>query len=251
MQSKKFGLLMILVFMAVICLITSLYQSADLSASVSNQFGLFITLLTDSAGHKGFLITLVILGLLFLKLPFTRAQLLSKGLQLGVILLIGFTSKTALKELTESPRPYTEWLAQQALIESAEGFYELNSFERDGVIIVASESVSSWRTLHWQGEKDYSFPSGHTIFVAICIVFFGGLFAQYREWLPLTILMFWASGVAYSRLWIGMHRPEDLLASIAFVTAVYLLVPPFNHLGDKLAQHWPNSWPFKLLPDRA
>ncbi|MEF1292134.1 phosphatase PAP2 family protein, partial [Vibrio sp. M260118] len=40
--------------------------------------------------------------------------------------------------------------------------------------------------------------------------------------------------VAYSRLWLGMHRPEDLVGSILFVGLVYLLIPNLDKWTDKL-----------------
>ncbi|MGR5259221.1 phosphatase PAP2 family protein [Vibrio astriarenae] len=219
--------------------ITSANDTVELTASVGEMSGLLITLLTDSAGHKGFLITLAVLGVAMLRLPLSREAVLAKGLQLAVILLIGFASKTALKELTESPRPYTEYLAQAELIDSAENFYHLSAPQRDELIENASHYVSTWRTLHWQGEKDYSFPSGHTIFVAICVAFFGGLFLQHRHWASLAILMTWAGGVCYSRLWIGMHRPEDLFASTAFVAVVYIVTPSFPKIARLLVPYVP------------
>ncbi|MDN2483559.1 phosphatase PAP2 family protein [Vibrio agarivorans] len=239
MQGKKYGLIMVVALLVLLVPITLLIRSVDLTSPVFDSFGLFITLLTDSAGHKGFLITLAVLGVAMLRLPLSREAVLAKGLQLAVILLIGFASKTALKELTESPRPYTEYLAQAELIDSAENFYHLSAPQRDEVIENASHHVSTWRTLHWQGEKDYSFPSGHTIFVAICVAFFGGLFLQHRHWASLAILMTWAGGVCYSRLWIGMHRPEDLFASTAFVALVYIVTPSFPKIARLLVPYVP------------
>ncbi|MDR9829708.1 phosphatase PAP2 family protein [Vibrio sp. FNV 38] len=241
---------MALVMIVMLLPITLSTATVDLTTPVSDEFGLLVTLLTDSAGHKGFLVTLVVFTLLILKLPLQRKAFLSKGIQLGVILLIGFASKTALKELTESPRPYTEYLSQASIVDAAERFYHLSTSQRVEAIEQVSKQVSSWRILHWQGEKDYSFPSGHTIFVAICMAFYGGIFLQFRRWGSLTLLLVWAGGVSFSRLWIGMHRPEDLFASTAFVAVVYFIVPQFENLGMLLAKRWPKSWPFCLIPDQ-
>jgi phosphatidylglycerophosphatase B len=35
----------------------------------------------------------------------------------------------------------------------------------------------------------------------------------------------WAVGVAISRLWLGMHRPEDLFGSLIFALVLFLIVP--------------------------
>lgn len=81
---------------------------------------------------------------------------------LGLLLVIGFASKTGLKLMTESPRPYTELLAAEQLIEHPEAFYQLETEQQASVIGEISEKVSEWRTRHWQGEK--TIPSiGHTI----------------------------------------------------------------------------------------
>lgn len=87
------------------------------------------------------------------------------------------------------------------------------------------DKVSEWRTRHWLGETDYSFPSGHMIFVGVCLAFFGGLFLEAKRFYLVGGMLVWAGGVAYSRVWLGMHRPEDLAASIAFAGLIYLLVP--------------------------
>ncbi len=147
---------------------------------------------------------------------------------LGLLLVIGFASKTGLKLMTESPRPYTELLAAEQLIEHPEAFYQLETAQQANVIGQISEKVSEWRTRHWQGEKDYSFPSGHTIFVSICLAFFGGLFLQNKCYFSAATLWVWAMGVAYSRLWLGMHRIEDLIGSVVFVAIVFSLLPVFK-----------------------
>lgn len=147
---------------------------------------------------------------------------------LGLLLVIGFASKTGLKLMTESPRPYTELLAAEQLIETPETFYQLDTKQQANVINQISEHVSDWRTRHWQGEKDYSFPSGHTIFVSICLAFFGGLFLQNKCYISALSLWMWGMSVAYSRLWLGMHRPEDLIGSVLFVAIVFTLLPTFQ-----------------------
>ena len=104
--------------------------------------------------------------------------------------------------------------------------------ERNNAIESVSGKISEWRTKHWQGEKDYSFPSGHTLFVAICVAFFGGLFMEKRQYWLVTALLSWAGLVMFSRLWLGMHRPVDLVGSLAFGGLLYVIVPVFA--GDKL-----------------
>lgn len=200
----------------------------DLTSQVPESLGITFTLLTDSAGSKGFLITITLLLLSLFRFKPSRIEWMQKLSMLGLLLVIGFASKTGLKLMTESPRPYTELLAAEQLIETPETFYQLDTKQQANVINQISEQVSDWRTRHWQGEKDYSFPSGHTIFVSICLAFFGGLFLQNKCYISALSLWMWGMSVAYSRLWLGMHRPEDLIGSVLFVAIVFTLLPTFQ-----------------------
>lgn len=200
----------------------------DLTSQAPESLGITFTLLTDSAGSKGFLITLTLLLLSLFRFKPSRIEWMQKLSMLGLLLVIGFASKTGLKLMTESPRPYTELLAAEQLIETPETFYQLDTKQQANVINQISEQVSDWRTRHWQGEKDYSFPSGHTIFVSICLAFFGGLFLQNKCYISALSLWMWGMSVAYSRLWLGMHRPEDLIGSVLFVAIVFTLIPTFQ-----------------------
>lgn len=200
----------------------------NLTSQVPESLGITFTLLTDSAGSKGFLITLILLLLSLFRFKPSRIEWIQKLSMLGLLLVIGFASKTGLKLMTESPRPYTELLAAEQLIETPETFYQLDTKQQANVINQISEHVSDWRTRHWQGEKDYSFPSGHTIFVSICLAFFGGLFLQNKCYISALSLWMWGMSVAYSRLWLGMHRPEDLIGSVLFVAIVFTLLPTFQ-----------------------
>lgn len=200
----------------------------NLTSQVPESLGITFTLLTDSAGSKGFLITLTLLLLSLFRFKPSRIEWIQKLSMLGLLLVIGFASKTGLKLMTESPRPYTELLAAEQLIEHPDAFYQLDTKLQANVINQISEHVSDWRTRHWQGEKDYSFPSGHTIFVSICLAFFGGLFLQNKCYISALSLWMWGMSVAYSRLWLGMHRPEDLIGSVLFVAIVFTLLPTFQ-----------------------
>ena len=206
----------------------------DLLSEVDDVSGFLYTAITNSAGSSGFLITLAVLTLMCVKVIGFNRQFVMKMIQLGVILVIGFAAKTGLKHVTESPRPYTDLLAHQLLIPQPDHFYNLNTAQKADVIDEISQRVSTWRTRHWQGEKDYSFPSGHTIFAAICVAFFGGLFLQHKHLGFTAIVAVWALSVAYSRLWLGMHRPIDLVGSILFVMAVYLVIPNFSQWGERM-----------------
>ncbi|MCY7433238.1 undecaprenyl-diphosphatase [Bacillus safensis] len=73
-----------------------------------------------------------------------------------------------------------------------------------------------------QKEVNNSFPSDHTIFIfSICVIF----------WLFHKRHMYWliiACAVGFSRIWVGVHYPLDVLAgaAIAFLTAVAVVYLP-------------------------
>ncbi|AGQ92924.1 phosphatase PAP2 family protein [Vibrio parahaemolyticus] len=228
MKTKKYGLMMLALFVLGIIPMSLFGSYHDLTSQVPESLGITFTLLTDSAGSKGFLITSTLLLLSLFRFKPSRIEWMQKLSMLGLLLVIGFASKTGLKLMTESPRPYTELLAAEQLIETPETFYQLDTKQQANVINQISEQVSDWRTRHWQGEKDYSFPSGHTIFVSICLAFFGGLFLQNKCYISALSLWMWGMSVAYSRLWLGMHRPEDLIGSVLFVAIVFTLLPTFQ-----------------------
>ncbi|OBT08006.1 phospholipid phosphatase [Vibrio sp. UCD-FRSSP16_10] len=222
------GLFILGGFLLVVALASTLIPAIDLLGSESGFVGGFLTYLTYSAGSKGFLITLGVLVIFTTLKTTSKKQWLLLMVQLGVLLVFSFAAKTMLKEVTQSPRPYTHALTDLKLIESPQAFYALDESSQNEIIEQASNSVSAWRIVHWQGETDYSFPSGHTVFVALCVFFFGGLFCKRKQYGALSLLLIWGLGVAYSRLWLGMHRPEDLIGSALVVAVLALLIPSVN-----------------------
>nr|WP_255199310.1 phosphatase PAP2 family protein [Vibrio sp. JPW-9-11-11] len=227
-------MLLLAAFLLLVMLMSLLFNHIDLMGEVGDASGLAFTLMTDSAGSQGFVISLALLIAVTWRMVGTRLRLVSLMAQLGLLLVVGFAAKTGLKQMTESPRPYTELLTQQLLIPQPSHFYKLNKQQQAQVIEQISTRVSLWRTHHWQGETDYSFPSGHTIFASICLAIFGSLFIEYKRFGLAAMLVGWALMVAYSRLWSGMHRPADLIGSIVFVGLVYLVVPNCQRLSERL-----------------
>lgn len=233
---------MLVAMLASVLLVGLLASGVNLTSHVSTITGAFFTLLTDSAG-KGFIVSLAVFSLLALRLGISREKLFSRAIQLAVILVIGFAGKTGLKHFTESPRPYTAFLANELVIPQPAHFYQLAKAQKKQVIESVEGKVSSWRIHSWLKGMNYSFPSGHTIFAAICIALFGGLFLEYKRYLMAGGTLLWAAGVEYSRLWMGMHRVEDLLGSVLFVAAVYFLMPSFSQIALKLLAKLPAKCP--------
>ena len=211
----------------------SIFPVPLLSAPINDAAGLSFSLLTDTAGNPFFLITTVLLCLLPVLFRLPKKQIIKLWIQFAILLVLSFGAKTVLKHETAIPRPYTYELQRLNLIPSPENFYQLNKSEKDNVVKRASAYVSQWRIRSWEGETNYSFPSGHTIFAAICVLFWGGFLLRTRHYLLAGGLMTWAVGVGISRLWLGMHFPADVMGSILSAAVLYLFVPEWQIDSEK------------------
>ena len=228
LSQKVPGFVALLTFMLATLFALALFPEISLLGDVSDFQGRLVGMLTASAGKPYFLITTSLLCMIPVLMKLPRKRLLKIWIQFGILLVLSFVAKTGLKQVTAVPRPYTHELQRQELIDRPEVFYELNQQQKDAVVIQASEAVSQWRTQHWLGETNYSFPSGHMIFAAVCVLFWGGfLFRQRKYWAMLPLLL-WGVGVGLSRIWLGMHWPTDLLMSVVSAGALYLFVPEWQ-----------------------
>jgi len=72
----------------------------------------------------------------------------------------------------------------------------------------------------YQHDTDPSFPSGHTSFAFETAT---ALTMQYPRWYIIAPAYAWASIVAYSRMYLGMHYPTDVLAGAIIGTGSALL----------------------------
>ncbi|WP_261818251.1 phosphatase PAP2 family protein [Vibrio gallicus] len=224
-NSKRHGIVVLALFAVGISLISLLAGPFNLLSHPSDFEGQLLTYLTYSAGSEGFLVTLAVFTLGMFLTSDRKGHFIKLCVCFGVLLVLCFAGKTGLKKLTQSPRPYTETLVQLKLVDSAQDFYAHDKYAQNALVMSAKDEVSPYRINHWKHETDYSFPSGHTVFVAVCLAFFGGLAAVQKRYTITGLMLVWALGVAYSRLWLGMHRPEDLFGSMAFVALLYLIIP--------------------------
>ena len=134
----------------------------------------------------------ILCSVVMILIPKTRKT----GLAMGISLLIGLlVCNVTLKPLVGRIRPYD---------------YQLQHFQKEIILLV-------------EGLHDYSFPSGHTIasFEAATALLIGNK----KLGIPAMIL---AVLIAFSRLYLYVHYPTDVLASI-------LLGMLFAFIGDALA----------------
>lgn len=78
----------------------------------------------------------------------------------------------------------------------------------------------------------FGFVSSHATNTFGLAVFLGGLLGSKFKWLPLTLLL-WAALVSYSRIWLGVHYPFDVLGGAILGTAIarFLLVVANKSMG--------------------
>ena len=140
----------------------------------------------------------IALALVLLCFPKWRKTGLTIALALGMGLLL---CNLTLKPLVGRIRPYD---------------YQLQHFGRVIQLLIAAPS-------------DYSFPSGHTIasFEAATVLLIGS-----RKWGIIAMVL--AALIAFSRLYLYVHYPTDVLTSVALGIGIALLANRLVSKGDSL-----------------
>ena len=129
----------------------------------------------------------ILCSVVMILIPKTRKT----GLAMGISLLIGLlVCNVTLKPLVGRIRPYD---------------YQLQHFQKEIILLV-------------EGLHDYSFPSGHTIasFEAATALLIGNK----KLGIPAMIL---AVLIAFSRLYLYVHYPTDVIASIVLGIGIAFL----------------------------
>ena len=95
----------------------------------------------------------------------------------------------------------------------------------------------------------YSFPSGHAMGAAAVVAALGFLWWQHRgQGLAWALGLLFALGVGWSRMYLGVHYPSDVLAgwtgSVGWVAALHMLFSPAFH---QLRNLWREAL-HRLLP---
>ncbi|MCC3152094.1 phosphatase PAP2 family protein [Hymenobacter sp. BT770] len=97
-------------------------------------------------------------------------------------------------------------------------------------------------------ETSYSFPSGHTMAAAALAAAVGFLLWRTRwRWPAVAVGLLWAVGMGWSRMYLGVHYPSDVLAgwvgSVGWVGGLHLL---FSRYFRELGVVW-HEWENRAL----
>lgn len=226
----KNHLIIVVAFSVLLAAISLLLYPLDLLSTPHTVTGFVWSNLSATASNPGCIFTLLTLMIcVFYKSKFSDEFKVNALIQLLLLLVLSLGLKTAMKQMTHSPRPYTVVMAESTVIASPRDFYTFSHSDKLNKIAQMQGTVSQWRWSNWQTEMNYAFPSGHTTFVTLCLLFFSRLFLMSKRYVLCAGLLCWAVGVAYSRLWLGMHRPADLFGAVGLENVIFLLVPYQYH----------------------
>lgn len=127
------------------------------------------------------------LAMLGVGLVTSNSNFTMASLQIGAGILLTTATTMAMKSLFHRPRPYDNYPGE----------------------------------LHpLQYEKSYSFPSGHT---SVAFATATSLSLQMRKWYVAVPAFLWAVTVGYSRMYLGVHYPSDVLVgALVGVASAYI-----------------------------
>jgi len=189
--------------------------SADILYSIS---------LSGSNPYAG--LTLLVMLAVGLRL-LSQEKRFSFVLSIGMSLVLLLSLNALLKPYFQHERPHIVWLEQQGLLDS-QSFYRLDKGQRRMLVqdslqqlalrqpeldqpeIVVPQAVQR----HWQQQVSYSFPSGHMLFATSLFIVLGFYLLSAGQTVLTMLLFCWLLAMAASRLLLGVHWPQDILASI-------------------------------------
>ncbi len=174
-------------------------------------------LITETASVPFVLISCMLLSAVvfaYCRLPLKKSIILLAIM--GGVILSGQGLKSAVKNTKKAPRPYVLWLQENHNLTTTEQFYAQSRQARARILAeqnLAPHAIPKWQQGHWQNETGYSFPSGHTIFVAAWALMILTLLWRKRAYLLISAVMLWALAIEASRLLLAMHWPGDIILS--------------------------------------
>ncbi|WP_373074912.1 phosphatase PAP2 family protein [Streptococcus infantis] len=124
-----------------------------------------------------------------------------------------------------------------------ESYLMLGNLTLAGILIVTFKNIYQRprpEILHLVEEKGFSFPSGHSLAVTIMVGTLIVIFSQRIKdqlWKRIVqiLLEFYLLSVLVSRVYLGVHYPSDVLASLCVGLGVLFIEFPFY---DKLRFQW-------------
>lgn len=189
---------------------------------------------TSGTAPYGALTTLVLLAICYTMVP--QRQFIALVFAVGLSMFTTLGLNHFLKPFFGEPRPNAALMAQQSLLQ-LEAFYQLPATQRRPMLghalsqltntpLVTTEPeirLSNKIADHWQHEVGFSFPSGHTLFavtLSMVLSYFLLLSGQYL--LP-SLLGLWSLTMGLSRMLLGMHWSQDVLAATVIGGVMALL----------------------------
>ncbi|WP_367670492.1 phosphatase PAP2 family protein [Sodalis-like secondary symbiont of Drepanosiphum platanoidis] len=139
------------------------------------------------------------------------------------IIFFGQISKEIIKNFLKIQRPIVNWIFNNILF--IKDFYFFPKEIKKKIIEIIFEKyekIPIWLKIYWGNESGFSFPSGHTIFVSTWALL--SIILLWPKHIKiLTLIMIWAECVMLSRIALGMHFPEDLLAGV-FISWILIIL---------------------------
>ena len=183
--------------------------------------------LTEMAGKYGATVLVVLLTLVVVSRGgLSRRQRIRESVALAVVLTLtnggmAYFNEHILKPLLAMPRPALLEMLEDGRIdlEQAEHFYNIgDKLERSRYLAdrlpPGTPGMHDVVRLHWIQETGHSFPSGHSLSALTIATFFlawGLACLSGWRWRLMQLLPIWAVLAAYSRVFLRVHSPTDIL----------------------------------------
>lgn len=108
---------------------------------------------------------------------------------------------------------------------------------------------------HLVHASGWSFPSGHSLnsallYITMALVFGALLQSRGRRWALLAGAVFLSLAIAWSRVWLGVHWPSDVIAGLLAGSAWAFGAVALFHRIDAAAALAPSSGGSQATPDR-